>query len=89
MRRTSIFCNIFDFNFLKIPNFYFQFLKKIKLDSIELIILLTYQVKFLFKNNRECLSPGSWKGKWIVNRKSRKQMVREGNGPRLYITEIE
>lgn len=22
MRRTSIFCNIFDFNFLKIPNFY-------------------------------------------------------------------
>lgn len=56
---------------------------------MELIILLSYQVKFLFKNNRECLSPGSWKGKWIVNRKSRNEMVREGNGPRLYITEIE
>lgn len=54
-----------------------------------MIIRLTYQVKFLFKNNRKCLFPGSSKGRWIVNRKNRNQMVREENGPRLYITEIE
>lgn len=54
-----------------------------------MIIWLIHQVEFLFKSNRECLSVGSSKGRWIVNRKNRNQMVREGNGPRLYITEIE
>lgn len=52
-----------------------------------------------FGTNRErpsCIRPSGEKRRyrsseerWIVNRKNRNQMVREGNGPRLCITEIE